>query len=70
MLRQIRETQGLSQRALAAKAGITQAALFRLESGETDPRLLTLRRLAKVLGVTVAEIIGEGKPTPRRARGK
>ncbi len=67
MLRQIRETQGLSQRALAKAAGITQAALFRLESGETDPRLSTLRALAKGLGVTVAEIIGEGRPARKRA---
>lgn len=70
MLRQIREAQGLSQRALASAAGITQAGLFRLESGATDPRLSTLRRLTKVLGVTVAEIIGEGRPTRKRARGK
>ena len=67
MLKQIRETQGVSQRALAKAAGSTQAALFRLESGETDPRLSTLRRLAKVLGTTVAEIIGEGRPAWKRA---
>jgi transcriptional regulator with XRE-family HTH domain len=61
ILRQIREAQGITQRALAARAGITQAALFRLESGETDPRLSTLRKLAKALNVTVADLIGEGK---------
>jgi transcriptional regulator with XRE-family HTH domain len=70
MLRQIREHQGISQRALAKAAGITQAALFRLESGETDPRLSTLRAIAEALGVTVAEIIGEGRPrTTGRKRG-
>jgi len=67
MLKHIRETQSLSQRALAKAAGITQAALFRLESGATDSRLSTLRALAKVLNVTVAEIIGEGKPARKRA---
>jgi HTH-type transcriptional repressor of puuD len=69
-LREIRETQGMSQRRLAALAGITQAALFRLETGETDPRLSTLRQIAKALGVTVGEIIGETKPARKRARGK
>jgi transcriptional regulator with XRE-family HTH domain len=68
MLRAIREKQRISQRALASMAGITQAALFRLESGETDPRLSTLRALAKALGVTVAEIIGEGRPANRRGK--
>ncbi len=62
MVRAIREAQGITQRDLATRAGITQAALFRLESGETDPRLSTLRRLARALNVTVAELIGEGRP--------
>ena len=70
MLRQIRERQGISQRGLAGVAGITQVALFRLESGETDPRLSTLRKLAKALNVTVAELIGEDKPARKRARRK
>jgi transcriptional regulator with XRE-family HTH domain len=67
-LRALRERQKLSQRALAAAAGITQAALFRLESGETDPRLSTLRAIARALGVTVAEILGEGRPATRRRK--
>ncbi len=68
MVRAIREAHGMTQRALASRAGITQAALFRLESGATDPRLSTLRRLAKALGVRVAVLIGEGKPARKRAR--
>jgi len=68
-LRRIRDAQGLSLRVLAAKAGITFVALIRMELGQTDPRLSTLRGLAKALGVTVAEIIGEGRPARRRARG-
>ncbi len=69
-LRQIREEQGFSLRALAEKVGMAYPALFRLESGEADPRLSTLRKLAKALNVTVAEIVGEGKPARKRARGK
>lgn len=70
MLRQIREKQGYSIRALAEKVGMAYPALFRLESGEADPRLSTLRKLAKALGVTVAEITGEERPARKRARGK
>ena len=69
MLKQLREKQGYSIRALAEKVGMAYPALFRLERGEADPRLSTLRRLAKALDVTVAEIIGEGKPARKRARG-
>lgn len=69
MLRGIREGQGHSLRALADRVGMSYVALFRLESGDTDPRLSTLRKLAKALNVTVAELIGEGRPARKRARG-
>ncbi len=59
--------QGYSLRKMADKVGMSYVALFRLESGETDPRLSTLRKLAKALNVTVAELIGE-MPVRKRAR--
>ncbi len=70
MLREIREAQGYSLRVLADKVGMAYPALFRLETGEADPRLSTLRKLAKALNVTVADLIGEGKPAQKRRRGK
>lgn len=68
MLRQIRGARGLSLRALADKAGVTYVALLRMELGQTDPRLGTLRRLARALNVRVADLIGEGKPKRARRR--
>jgi len=47
-------------------SGVAVATLARIEAGGYDPRLSTLRRLAKALSVTVAELIGEAKPTNRR----
>jgi transcriptional regulator with XRE-family HTH domain len=58
-LRSIREGKGVSLRALKAASGVAVATLARIEAGGYDPRLSTLRRLAKALGVTVAELIGE-----------
>lgn len=58
-LRAIRERKGVSLRALKASSGVAVATLARIEAGGYDPRLSTLRRLAKALGVTVAELIGE-----------
>jgi len=62
----------MSQRALAKAAGLSPVLVTKLESGAiADPRLSTLRKLAKALNVTVADLIGEGKPAPRsRAGGK
>ena len=58
-LRQIREGREVSLRALAKLAGVGVATLTRMEAGKWDPRLSTLQKLAKTLGVTVAELIGE-----------
>jgi transcriptional regulator with XRE-family HTH domain len=58
-LRQIREGKEVSLRVLAKLAGVGVATLARMEAGEWDPRLSTLQKLAKTLGVTVAELIGE-----------
>jgi len=60
-LREIRERGGLSLRRLAAESGVGVATLARLEAGEYDPRLSTLRKLAKALRVSVPTLLGEGK---------
>jgi transcriptional regulator with XRE-family HTH domain len=58
-LRAIREGKGVSLRALRQYSGVGVATLARIEAGGYDPRLSTLRRIAKALDVTVAELIGE-----------
>jgi transcriptional regulator with XRE-family HTH domain len=70
-LKQWREVRGLSQRALAERAGMPYSMVARIELGQTDPRLSTLRRLAEALAIGVAELItgpnkrrgGERRPT-------
>ena len=63
-LRAIREGKGVSLRGLKKVSGVAVATLARIEAGGYDPRLSTLKRLAKALDVTVAELIGE-RPTPK-----
>ena len=58
-LREIRERRGGSLWALKKASGVTVSALARFEAGQGDPQLSTLRKLAKALNVTVAELIGE-----------
>ncbi|MEO7860427.1 MAG: helix-turn-helix transcriptional regulator [Nitrospirales bacterium] len=58
-LRAIREGKEVTLRALKKTSGVAVATLARIEAGGYDPRLSTLRRLAKALRVTVAELIGE-----------
>jgi transcriptional regulator with XRE-family HTH domain len=58
-LRSIRKGKGVSLRGLKKLSGVAVATLARIEAEGYDPRLSTLRRIAKALGVTVAELIGE-----------
>jgi ribosome-binding protein aMBF1 (putative translation factor) len=49
----LREQRGWSQRELADRAGMKQPQLARLETGQVEPRLDTLQRLAKAMGCEV-----------------
>jgi transcriptional regulator with XRE-family HTH domain len=55
----VRQKKGLSQRALAKLSKVTNVTIARIESGVYDPRLSTLRRLAKALKVKVADLVDE-----------
>jgi transcriptional regulator with XRE-family HTH domain len=61
-LRVIRQQRGLSLRALKKISGVAVSALAQFEAGAGDPQLSTLRKVAKALNVTVAQLIGEEKP--------
>jgi transcriptional regulator with XRE-family HTH domain len=56
-LRALRAERGLSQMALAERAGIGRSYLARLELGQQDPTLATLEKLARALGVKVSRLI-------------
>jgi transcriptional regulator with XRE-family HTH domain len=50
MVRDARRRAGLTQRELAAKAGIPQETIARIERGRADPRTRTLDRLLEACG--------------------
>ena len=54
----LRKHAGLSQRALADKAGITASALSMIEAGDREPKLSTAFALADALNTTVDDIAG------------
>ena len=51
LIRNERQSQGLTQKQLAARAGITQTVLSRVESGTGNPTLSLLEELATALGM-------------------
>ena len=58
-VRQARQRVGISQKDLARKVGITQAFLSEVVTGTKSPSLLTAAKLARALGCTIDELLGE-----------
>ncbi|MBX3350121.1 MAG: helix-turn-helix transcriptional regulator [Nitrospira sp.] len=56
-LKQLRTERGLTQAALAKRAGVTLSYVGRLEIGMHDPQLSSLRKLARALKVKVGALI-------------
>lgn len=54
-----RVRQGLHQKDLALRAGLTQAALSRIELGQAVPRIDTLSRIAVALNVRLDLLVPE-----------
>jgi transcriptional regulator with XRE-family HTH domain len=75
-LREIRLSAGLTQAALAEKAGLHHMAVVKLEHGSREPAWATLLALAEALGVTLNDFVtpasGDEPPQPPapRPRGR
>ena len=54
---EIRKMRGLSQQALAARLGISQQAVSKIESHDSDPRLSTIRRYANAVEALIAHAV-------------
>jgi transcriptional regulator with XRE-family HTH domain len=62
MVREARGRAGLTQRQLAARSGIPQETIARIERGRADPRVMTLDRLLAAcdFGIEVMPRLGIG----------
>ena len=54
-----RNRAGLTQAALAQKAGITQPFLAQIESGARDGTVTVLKRIAQALGLRIEDLIAD-----------
>ncbi len=59
-LKRLRTESALTQEELAANAGLTTAAVARIERNEVNPRPSTLRKLAEALEVSPSELVRGG----------
>ena len=63
-LRRLRTARGLSAAALARESGVARATLAELENGRGNPTVETLYGLARVLGVTFADLLVQADAPP------
>jgi transcriptional regulator with XRE-family HTH domain len=56
-LKELRRLRAMSQQELADAAGVGRNTISRIERGETGAHGRTLRRVAEILGVDVAELV-------------
>ena len=61
-LRRLRERRKLTQQDLAERSGVPRPTLAHLESGEANPTLSVLVRVAEALGTSIEELIGRVEP--------
>jgi transcriptional regulator with XRE-family HTH domain len=66
VVRKHRETQKLSRRALAQKAGLHQTYIGLLERGDRSPNLDTAKAIAEALGIPLSRLIAQSEKTHRR----
>lgn len=59
----IRRGQGMSRRALAELAGVSERYLSMLEKGNGNVSILLLDRIAHALGVRLSELVADESPT-------
>lgn len=50
-----RLAKGWSQKRLAQELGTSQSHVARIEAGQSDPQISTVRRLCEVLGITIEQ---------------
>jgi transcriptional regulator with XRE-family HTH domain len=58
-IRRVRTAKGLSQKEVTINAGLDTAQYSRIENGKTDPSVSTLERIAKAIGVPIADFFTE-----------
>jgi DNA-binding XRE family transcriptional regulator len=58
-VRELRRREGLSQDGLAHASGIHLTSIGRIERGGREPRLTTIQKLAKGLGVEPGELTND-----------
>lgn len=61
VIKNLRESQSITQKELADRVGVTQGAVSQWENGSAVPGTMLLLKIADVLGCTVDELLRGGR---------
>lgn len=67
-VREARERAGYSRRSLSTQAQVSERYLAQLEAGDGNVSVVLLRRVARALGTTLPDILGDAAPERRLIR--
>lgn len=67
-LKLLRERKGWSQTRLSKESGVSQTYISELEAGKSKPTVPIAIKLAKALGVSIAELLDEYDSTGTEGR--
>ena len=68
-LKSLREQKTWTQCRLSQESGVSQTYISDLEAGKFQATGPILRKLARALGVTIDELLGDDEPQSRRCAG-
>ncbi len=60
-VKRIREKLGLSQKELADRIGVSFPRISEIENGKGEPRITTIEKVARGLGVSVLDLLRPSK---------
>ena len=69
-VRRYREAAGLSQEGLAARIGVDQGYVSKLEAGQRNPTIVTVWHVAKALDVKPSDLFQESEPRARSQKAR
>lgn len=60
-LRRLRLAAGMSQESLALEAGVQRNFISLIETGQNQPTITTITKLARALGIKASELVAEAE---------
>jgi transcriptional regulator with XRE-family HTH domain len=67
-LRRVRLAAGMTQEQLALEAGVQRNFISLIETGQNQPTITTIAKLARALGMRASELVAEAERNESRRR--